>query len=161
MILILGEIPNRLSKLYLQRQNLFQNDVSFIASLHDIGKITPAFQRKLKDVINNLTDKALGSHHGILRRTPLVKISSNAEILGDPACQRPEKVSTKRLNNERRLYIVNRQPWCNKDSKDSEPGRAFDFASGKVDTLPTFESTHSCKICFVIYRGFDLSKRIQ
>lgn len=116
--LIVGEIAKRLSKLYPQHQNLFQNDVSFIASLHDIGKITPAFQSKLKDVINNSTDKAsstvephyqyhggasyltlkalgfpeslawaLGSHHGILRRSPLAKISSNAEILGGPAWQ--------------------------------------------------------------------------
>ena len=55
---IVVEIVNRLSKLYPQHENLFQNDVSFIVSLHDIGKITPAFQRKLKDVINNSTDKA-------------------------------------------------------------------------------------------------------
>ncbi len=59
--LIVGEIARRISKLYPNRNKLFGCDIGFIASLHDLGKVTPEFQNKLKAVIDGSTKKTFSS----------------------------------------------------------------------------------------------------
>ncbi len=59
--LIVGAIAERLSTLYPNNRRLFKYDVGLVASLHDIGKLTPEFQRKIKNAINNTNFRATTS----------------------------------------------------------------------------------------------------
>ncbi len=113
---IVGEIARRIVRHYPQAEKLFNGDVGLIASMHDIGKITPAFQKKLRKVIEDEKEVStveaayqyhggasyivlkelgfpdslawsLGSHHGILKRNALQKFSATSEILGGASWQ--------------------------------------------------------------------------
>ena len=121
---IVGELAKRIFDLFPRGTlgTVTSDEVGFIAALHDIGKVSPDFQNKIKEILESKSTSgisklksskeqiyqfhggatyitlrdiglpeylswALGSHHKILYKTPLIPISSTASFLGGPNWQ--------------------------------------------------------------------------